>query len=83
MMESNGLRFIADEQKESYGDQEINICHDGDNKSQKVYLSSGLNVKPHRDGGHALNSIKNAWKKIKNDLLHYTEGDHLVVWINE
>lgn len=31
MMESNGLKFIEDELKESYGDQEINICHDGDN----------------------------------------------------
>lgn len=42
------LRFITDELKESYGDQEINICHDNDNKSQKIYLASELNVIHHQ-----------------------------------
>ena len=67
MMESNGLKFIADELKERFGDQELSICHDSENKSPKVFASSGLNVIHHRDGGHALNSIKNAWKNFKSD----------------
>ena len=67
MMESEGLRHIANDLKENYGDQTLAICHDGDNKSPKVFNSVGLNVEHHRDGGHALNSIKNAFKAFKKE----------------
>lgn len=67
MMESYGLEHIADQLQENFGDQMISICHDGDNKSPKIYQKAGLQVDHHRDGGHGLNSIKNAFKKFKSD----------------
>lgn len=67
MMESNGLEQIADDLQEHFGDEMISICHDGDNKSLKIYKNAGLNVDHHRDGGHGFNSIKNAFKRFKGD----------------
>lgn len=67
MMESNGLERIADDLQEHFGDEMISICHDGDNKSTKIYEKAGLHVDHHRDGGHGFNSIKKAFKKFKID----------------
>lgn len=67
MIGSYCLERIADQLQKNYGNQLISICHDGDNKSPKIYHKAGMQVYHHRDGGHGLNSIKNDFKKLKSD----------------
>ena len=68
MMESEGLGYIADEMRESFGDKKINFVHDGDNKSPKIYKRTLLNEEHYRDPGHAIKSLRNAFDTVKKSL---------------
>ena len=68
MKESNGIHHIAGELKDAFGEKELKITHDGDNKSYKEYNDEGLNVSHYRDSGHAIKSLRNAFTAVRRQL---------------
>ena len=53
MMESAGVTSIAQELNTVFGSRNIDIVHDGDNKSDKIYSENGCVVTHHYDKNHA------------------------------
>ena len=67
MMESNGIDSIATDIKYAFGDEQIEILHDGDNKSKRIFDNQNLNVIHSLDKGHVIGSLKRKLAKAKSD----------------
>ena len=65
MMESIGVSAIASELKSKFGEKKINIVHDGDNKSEKIFIDNEVDCEHSYDKGHAIQSIKRQFKTAK------------------
>ena len=66
MMESQGIESISADLKRAFGNREIEILHDGDNKSQKIFEKHELNVAHSLDKGHAMGALKRNFEKAKS-----------------
>ena len=66
MMESNGIVSIATDLKLAFGDEQIEIVHDGDNKSQRIFDNHNLNVTHSFDKSHAIGALKRNLAKAKS-----------------
>ena len=65
MMESEGLKHVISDVKEMFGDDEVEITTDGDNKSTRIFREAGLNFTQSHDKGHGLAAIKRRFSRMK------------------
>lgn len=66
-MGNAGIESIAQELNTVFGSRNIDVVHDGDNKSDKLYGENGCAVTHHYDKNHALGSLKRRLSSAKKE----------------